>query len=63
MQYVSSFKPVDPMVADVVGKLKLDTVPEVPVKYWRHPSGPVERKNIKKIFFSIAVTVLVSNQK
>ncbi len=39
------------MVADVVGKLKLDTVPEVPVKYWRHPSGPVERKNIKKIFF------------
>ncbi len=29
-----------PTVLEVVGKLKLDTVPLVPVKYCKQPSGP-----------------------
>ncbi len=37
---------VDPTVLEVVGKLKLDTVPVVPVKYCRQPSGPTS--NIEK---------------
>ncbi len=31
-------------VVEVVGKLKLDILPVVPVKYWRQPSGPSQLK-------------------
>ncbi len=43
LSFFRASKPVDPSVEDVVGKLKLETVPETPVKYWRHPSGPVRK--------------------